>query len=83
MAALQQELPATGYAVVRCCDHVVVAKFKDFPDFDRALIYRYGDMMSFMPLHADDIVGTPTLFTQLLEKAGYRVTYEGNSYTLT
>ncbi len=82
MATLQ-ELPATGYAVVRCCDHVVVATFMDFPNFDRALIYRNGTMMSFMPLHSDDIVGTPTLFVQLLEKAGYHVSFPDRISTLT
>lgn len=83
MAELQQELPATGYAVVRCCDHVVVAEFMDFPHFDRALIYRNGDIMSFMPLQPDDIVGTPTLFTQLLERSGYRINFIGTHSTLT
>ncbi|MFJ5338341.1 hypothetical protein ACIPSD_04415 [Pectobacterium sp. CHL-2024] len=67
------KLPAAGYAVVRCRDHVVVATFKDFPEFDRALTYRQGDTISFMPLKPDEIVGTPTLFTQMLERAGYRV----------
>ncbi|MEQ9770907.1 hypothetical protein ABRQ03_08535 [Pectobacterium jejuense] len=67
------KLPATGYAVVRCRDHVVVATFRDFPEFDRALTYRQGETISFMPLQPEEIVGTPTLFTQMLERAGYRV----------
>ncbi|AUG99729.1 hypothetical protein CWC46_14335 [Prodigiosinella confusarubida] len=74
MAEEQEQLPATGYAVVRCRDQVVVAKFMDFPDCDRALMYRSGDMVSFMPLQHDEIVGTPSLFMQMLEKAGYRIT---------
>ncbi|QHP58560.1 hypothetical protein EH204_11560 [Pectobacterium carotovorum subsp. carotovorum] len=67
------KLPDSGYAVVRCRDHVVIATFQDFPEFDRALTYRRGDTISFMPLKPDEIVGTPTLFTQMLERAGYRV----------
>lgn len=67
------KLPTAGYAVVRCSDEVVVATFHDFPDFDRALTYRKGDEISFMPLKSDEIIGTPTLVTQMLERAGYRV----------
>lgn len=70
-----QELPETGYAIIRCQDYVVVATFGGFPDCGRALLYRRGDEISFFPLHPDDIVGTPTLFTQMLEKAGYRITH--------
>ncbi|MCG8155175.1 hypothetical protein JMY81_01005 [Brenneria goodwinii] len=73
MAKVQEELPATGYAVIRCRDKAVVAEFMDFPDCDRALMYRDGDIVSFMILQPDEIIGTPTLFTLMLEKAGYRV----------
>ncbi|MFE8049286.1 hypothetical protein [Brenneria goodwinii] len=73
MAKVQEKLPATGYAVIRCRDKVVVAKFMEFPDCERALMYRNGDLVSFMPLQPNEIIGTPTLFTQMLEKAGYRV----------
>ncbi|MEL4014368.1 hypothetical protein [Dryocola clanedunensis] len=70
---LQEELPETGYAVIRCHDYAVVAKFGTFPGEGRALMYRRGDEISFVPLHPEDIVGTPTLFTEMLEKAGYRL----------
>ncbi|MCW2484963.1 hypothetical protein J5069_03535 [Candidatus Symbiopectobacterium sp. NZEC127] len=73
MGEPQAELPATGYAVVRCCDQCVIARFAEFPHCERALMYRYGDRISFMPLQADEIVGTLSLFTQMLEKAGYRL----------
>jgi len=43
-------------------------------------MYRRGDEVSFMPLQDDEMVGTPTLFTQMLERAGYRVSK--NSVTL-
>ncbi|EAZ1823622.1 hypothetical protein BWL62_24340 [Salmonella enterica] len=69
-----EDLPESGYAVIRCYDHCVVARFGSIPDSGRALMYRRGDEISFVPLHPDDIVGTPTLFTQMLEKAGYRIT---------
>lgn len=69
---VNEELPATGYAVIRCQDCAVVAKFDSFPDVERALMYRRGKEISFVPLHSDEIVGTPTMFTQMLEKAGYR-----------
>ena len=68
-----EELPKKGYAVIRCHDGVIVARLHSFPECERALMYRRGDEVSFMPLQRDEIVGTPTLFTQMLEKAGIRV----------
>ena len=68
------ELPKKGYAVIRCVDKTVVAKMQDFPVCDRAVMYRKGDLVSFMPMLPDEIVGTPSLFTKLLESAGYKVT---------
>ncbi len=68
-----EELPKKGYAVIRCHDGVIVARLHSFPEYERALMYRRGDEVSFMPLQRDEIVGTLTLFTQMLEKAGYRV----------
>ncbi|MDZ5727780.1 hypothetical protein EKN76_14090 [Enterobacter bugandensis] len=76
----KEELPNKGYAVIRCNDGVIVARLHSFPDSGRALMYRRGDEVSFMPLQDDEIVGTPTLFTQMLERAGYRVSK--NSVTL-
>jgi hypothetical protein len=76
----KEELPNRGYAVIRCHDGVIVARLHSFPDSERALMYRRGDEVSFMPLQDDEIVGTPTLFTQMLERAGYRVSK--NSVTL-
>lgn len=67
------ELPNKGYAVIRCHDGVIVARLQSFPECDRALMYRRGGEVSFMPLKDDEIVGTPTLFTQMLERAGYRI----------
>jgi hypothetical protein len=54
-------------------DDAVVARFKHFPVCERALMYRKGDQISFMPLQDEDIVGTPKLITQILERAGYRI----------
>jgi hypothetical protein len=76
----KEELPNYGYAVIRCHDGVIVARLQSFPECERALMYRRGSMVSFMPLQDDEIIGTPTLFTQMLERAGYRVTQ--NSVTL-
>ncbi|MCW0941832.1 hypothetical protein RZ024_00205 [Citrobacter freundii] len=67
------ELPKKGYAVIRCDDGVIVARLQSFPECERALMYRRGSMVSFMPLQDDEIIGTPTLFTQMMERAGYRV----------
>lgn len=67
------ELPKKGYAVIRCHDGVIVARLQSFPEW-RALMYRRGSMVSFMPLQDNEIIGTPTLFTQMLERAGYRAT---------
>ena len=68
----KEELPSKGYAVIRCYDGVIVARLHSFPDCERALMYRHGDEVSFMPIKDDEIVGTPTLFTQIFEAAGYR-----------
>ncbi|ENF7816931.1 hypothetical protein ABR157_002711 [Enterobacter soli] len=76
----KEELPNKGYAVIRCHDGVIVARLQSFPECDRALMYRRGGEVSFMPLKDDEIVGTPTIFTQMLERAGYRVSK--NSVTL-
>ena len=73
-------LPKKGYAVIRCHDGVIVARLQSFPECERALMYRRGSMVSFMPLQDGEIIGTLTLFTQMLERAGYRVTQ--NSVTL-
>lgn len=81
MAGLQENTPKGGYELLRCRDQVVVAKFHSFPDCERALMYRKGGQVSFMPLQPEDIIGTPTLITQILERAGYRVSI--NSDTLT
>lgn len=75
-----EELPKKGYAVIRCHDGVIVARLHTFPECERALMYRRGDEVSFMSLQPDEIVGTPTLFTLMLERAGYRVSQ--NSVTL-
>ncbi len=73
----KQEMPNTGYVVIRCDDGVIVARLKSFPVCDRALMYRRGDTVSFMPLQQDEIVGTLSLFAQMIEKArsgaGYQV----------
>ncbi len=69
----KEKLPNKGYAVIRCNDGVIVARLHSFPESGRALMYRHGDEVSFMPLQDDEIVGTPTLFKQMLERAGYRV----------
>ena len=68
------ELPKKGYAVIRCHDGVIVARLRSFPECERALMYRRGDVASFVPLQDDEIIGTPTLFTEMLKRAGYRVT---------
>ncbi|WP_023640393.1 hypothetical protein [Dickeya zeae] len=72
------EIPTGGYVVIRCADRAIVAAFDEFPTCERALMYRRGDLVSFMPLQADEIIGTPRLLTQLLQKAGYTVTGSDN-----
>lgn len=74
------KLPSNGYAIIRCHDGMIVARLHSFPECERALMYRRGDEVSFMPLQNDEMVGTPTLFTQMLERAGYRIS--NNSDTL-
>ncbi|KUR16114.1 hypothetical protein [Klebsiella aerogenes] len=46
------------------------------PDFSgRIMLYvENGLVKSELPLLPDEIIGMPTLFNQLLERAGYRVT---------
>ena len=73
----KQGMPNTGYVVIRCDDGVIVARLKSFPVCDRALMYRRGDAVSFMPLQHDEIVGTLSLFAQMVDRArsgdGYQV----------
>lgn len=75
MVELKQDMPDRGYVVIRCDDGVVVAWLASFPVTERALMYRRGDMVSFMPLQPDEIVGTPSLFAQMLEMAKTRPGY--------
>lgn len=67
------DLPDTGFALVRCADRAVVTYFESFPVCERALMYRKGKLCSFMPLDDDDLVGKPKLFVELLKRAGYQV----------
>lgn len=62
----------TRYDLVRRDDGLVVLTF-DMPARCKALLYRQGDQYSFRPMLPGEIVGTPNLFTQMLERAGYRV----------
>ena len=55
----KQEMPNTGYAIIRCDDGVIVARLTSFPVCERALMYRRGDTVSFMPLQPDEIVVMP------------------------
>lgn len=73
MEKQKEELPSKGYAVIRCQDGTIVATLYSFPDSGRALLYRRGEEVSFMPLYVDEIVGRPKLFTQMLDRAGFRV----------
>lgn len=72
----KQEMPNTGYAIIRCDDGVIVARLTSFPVCERALMYRRGDTVSFMPLQPDEIVGTLSLFSQMIEKAKSGVGYQ-------
>ena len=72
---LKQNMPDQGYVVIRCDDGVIVARLPLFPASERSLMYRRGDMVSFMPLQQDEIVGTPSLFAQMLEMAKSRPGY--------
>lgn len=69
----KEEIPSKGYAVIRFHDGVIVARLHSFPDRGRALMYRRGGELSFMPLQDDEMVGTRTLLRQILERAGFRV----------
>lgn len=70
----EKENAPPAYAVIRWQDKTVVATFDYFPESAaRALMYRSGGVVSFMPLEDDVIVATPTLIMQMLERAGYRV----------
>lgn len=62
----------TSYDLVRRNDGVVVFTF-DMPVNCKALLYRQGETYSFRPMSPSEIVGTPNLFMQMLERAGYRV----------
>lgn len=72
------DLPTKGYVVIRCRDGVIVAKMLSFPECDRALMYRRGNTVSFSPILPEEIIGTPTLITKILERAGYRIEYSSD-----
>lgn len=75
--AKKQQMLNTGYVVIRCDDGLIVARLTSFPVCERALMYRRGDTVSFMPLQPDEIVGTLSLFSQMIERAkaggGYQI----------
>ena len=77
-----KELSDKGYVIIRCQDGAIVARLNSFPENKRALMYRRGNRVSFMPLKDDEIIGTPSLFTQMLVKAGYRVISDCGNITL-
>lgn len=81
--ARKQEMPNTGYAIIRCDDGVIVARLTSFPVCERALMYRRGDTVSFMPLQPDEIVGTPSLFSQMIEQARSRGSYQSQPGSAT
>lgn len=60
----------TRYDLVRRDDGVVVLTF-DMPARCKALLYRQGDKFSFRPMLPGEIIGTPNMFMQMLERAGY------------
>ena len=60
----------TRYDLVRRADGVVVLTF-DMPARCKVLLYRQGDKFSFRPMLSGEIVGTPNMFIQMLERAGY------------
>ncbi|OAT17462.1 hypothetical protein M977_04124 [Buttiauxella gaviniae ATCC 51604] len=63
---VNEELPATGYAVIRCQDCAVVARFDCFPDKGRILMYRNMDVYSFMPLSDKQIIISPESHKELI-----------------
>lgn len=79
----KQKTPNTGYAIIRCDDGVIVARLTSFPVCERALMYRRGDTVSFMPLQPDEIVGTLPLFSQMIEKARSVVGGQDQSNSVT
>lgn len=75
-----KDMPSKGYVVIRCHDGVIVAKLQTFAEeCDRALMYRRNGLVSFMPLQDDQIIGTPKLFTQILKRAGYRISHPSDN----
>lgn len=60
----------TRYDLVRHTDGVVVLTF-DMPGQGKALLYRQGEIYSFRPMMPEEIIGTPNMFMQMLERAGY------------
>lgn len=70
----------TRYDLVRHDDGVVVLTF-DMPTRCKALLYRQGDKYSFRPMLPEEIVGTPNLFMQMLQRAGYPVSPQSDIVT--
>lgn len=59
------------YDLVRRDDGQVMASYEYGPQ-DRVLFYRCGDNFSCRPMYPDELIGDLSMFTQMLEKAGYR-----------
>lgn len=77
----KDELPATGYAVIRCHDNAVIAKFDSFPADDRKftqesvdgsmLVYfRAGTPVSSFWLRSDEFVTSLKTLDEVRKKAG-------------
>lgn len=62
----------TCFDIVRRDDGEVVCSF-EMPAEARALLYQKDEGIIFSLIFPDEIIGTPTLFTQMLMKAGYRI----------
>lgn len=58
------------YAVIRRDDMSVVAEMDYFPDSERAVMYRYGQKIKFLPMANRDIMGNENLFEELCVRAG-------------
>lgn len=59
------------FDVIRRSDGMVMNQISSG---NRYMVYTLNGLVSVRPLMADEIVGTPKLFEQILERAGYRLT---------
>ncbi|EFJ3514919.1 TPA: hypothetical protein ACP4T9_001279 [Escherichia coli] len=60
------------YALIRRDDLAVIVEMDHFPDSERAIMYRNGNKVIFLPMRASDIMGDDKLAEELRIRAVFQ-----------